>query len=189
MNLLDQVSVHQRKAMDLGELITSITVNLNPKCPGQNTVYKTHRNTKYGHQFNVYAIKICRSNLVLLGSGSVDRIEEEDNGGDELRFLLSPTLDEDDGRQSHLAMATLLRGARRTSLPTSVAVGRSSSLARADTGPPPDPPAQALFSPSFLDAGSEARRIEGSTPGDAFASAWREEAEVSVRWVLDPSCR
>ena len=108
MNLLDQVSVHQRKAMDLGELITSITVNLNPKCPGQNTVYKTHRNTKYGHQSNVYALEICRSNLVLLGSGSVDRIEEEDDGGDELRFHLSPSLDEVGGRRSRLAMATLL---------------------------------------------------------------------------------
>jgi hypothetical protein len=98
MNLLDQVSVHQRKATDIGKLITSITVNLNPKCHGRNTVYKTHRNTKYGHQSNVYAIKICRSNLVLLGFGSVDRIEEEDDDGDELRFLLSPTLDEDGGR-------------------------------------------------------------------------------------------
>jgi hypothetical protein len=180
MNLLDQVNVHESKATDLGELITSITVNLQiwEKCHGQNTVYKTHRNTKYRNQSNVYPIKICRSNLVLLGSGSVDQIEEEDDDGDELCFLLSPSLDEDGGRRSRLAMATLLRGAGGTSLPTSVAVGRSSSVATADTAPPPDPPVQALFSPTCLDADDEARRIEGSVSGDAVASARREEAEV-----------
>jgi hypothetical protein len=35
----------------------------------------------------------------------------------------------------------------------------------------PRPPSQALFSPTCLDAGGEARRIEGSAPGDAVASA------------------
>jgi hypothetical protein len=52
---------------------------------------------------------ICRSNLVLLGSGSVERIEEEDDGGNELRFLLLPSLDEVGGRRRRLPMATLLR--------------------------------------------------------------------------------
>jgi hypothetical protein len=84
-------------------------------------------------------------------------------------------------------MATLLRGVGGTSLPTSVAVGCSSSLGRADTAPSPDSLAQALFSPSFLDAGGEARQIKGSAPGDAVASARREETEVSAWRVLDPS--
>jgi hypothetical protein len=113
---------------------------------------------------------IYRSNLVLLGSGSVERIEEEDD--DELRFLLSPSLDELGGRRRRLPMATLRQRAGGTSLPTSVAVGRDSSVARAVTSTVPDPPAQALFSPTCLDAGGEARRIEGSAPGDAVASAW-----------------
>jgi hypothetical protein len=117
----------------------------------------------------------------------VDRIEEEDDGGDELCFLLSPSLDEVGGRRSRLAMATLLRGAGGTSLPTSVVVGRSSSVARADTAPAPDLAAQALFSPTCLDAGGEARRIEGSAPGEAVAIVWREEAKVSTRRVVDPS--
>ena len=130
---------------------------------------------------------LCRSNLVLLGSGSVERIEEEDDGGDELRFLLSPSLDELGGRRSRLPMATLRRRAGGTSLPTSVAVGHDSSVARAVISTPTDPPAQALFSPTCLDAGGEARRIEGSTPGEAVVSARREEAEVSARRVVDPS--
>jgi hypothetical protein len=98
-------------------------------------------------------------------------MEEEDDGGDELRFLLPPTLDELGGRQRRLSMATLRRRAGGTSLPTWVAVGRDSSVARVVTSTPPDPPAQALFSPTYLDAGGEARRIEGSAPGDAVASA------------------
>jgi hypothetical protein len=84
-------------------------------------------------------------------------------------------------------MATILRGAGGTSLATALAVARSSSLARAATGPPPDPSAQPLFSPSFLDAGGEERRIEGSAPGDAVASVRREEADVSARRELDLS--
>jgi hypothetical protein len=59
---------------------------------------KTHRITKYGHKSNVYAIKICRSNLVLLGFGVVHQIEEDDDNGEELRFLFSPTFDENGGR-------------------------------------------------------------------------------------------
>jgi hypothetical protein len=35
----------------------------------------------------------------------------------------------------------------------------------------PRPPSQALFSPTCLDAGGEARWIEGSAPGDVVASA------------------
>jgi hypothetical protein len=50
---------------------------------------------------------LCRSNLVLHGSGSVERIEEEDDGDDELRFLLSLTLNEVGGRRMRLPMATL----------------------------------------------------------------------------------
>ena len=114
---------------------------------------------------------ICRLNLVLLGSGSVERIEEEDDGGDELRFLLSPSLDELGGRRSRLPMATLRRRAGGTSLGTSIAVGRASSVASAASSTPPDPPPHARFSPTCLDAGGEARRIEGSAPGDAVASA------------------
>jgi hypothetical protein len=66
-------------------------------------------------------------------------------------------------------------------------VGRDSSVARPVTAPPLDPLAQALFSPTCLDSGGEARRIEGSAPVEAVASARREEAEVSVRRVVDPS--
>jgi hypothetical protein len=84
-------------------------------------------------------------------------------------------------------MVTLRRQAGGTSLPTSVAVGRESSVARAVTGTPTDPPAQALFSPTCLDAGGEARRIKGSAPEDAVASTWREDAKVSSRRLVDPS--
>jgi hypothetical protein len=114
---------------------------------------------------------LCRSNLVLCESGSVDRMEEEDDGGDELRFLLPTTLDELGERRRRLPMATLRRRAGGTSLPTWVAVGRDSSVARVVTSTPPDPPVQALFSPTCLDAGGATRRIEGSAPGDAVASA------------------
>ena len=114
---------------------------------------------------------LCRSYLGLRGSGSVDRIEDEDDGGDELRFLLPATLDEVGGRRSRLPMATLRRRAGGTSLGTSIAVGRASSVASVVTSTPPDPPPHALFSPTCLDAGGEARRIEGSAPGDAVASA------------------
>jgi hypothetical protein len=162
---MDQVNVHQKKYSG-----SRRTYPENPKCLGPNPVYKTHHNTNYGHQSEVYAMDISRSNLVLLGSGLVERIEEEDDGDDELRFLLSPSLDELGGRRRRLPMATLQRRAGGTSLPTSVAVGRNSSVARAVTSTAPDPPAQALFSPTCLDAGSEAHRIEGSTPGDAAAS-------------------
>jgi hypothetical protein len=146
------------------------TYPTNPKCLGPNTVYKRHHNTNYGHQSVVYAMDLCRSNLVLHGSGSVERIEEEDDGDDELRFLLSLTLNEVGGRRMRLPMATLRWWAMGTSLPTWVAVGRDSSVARAVTYMPPNPPAQALFSPTCLDAGDEARRIEGLAPGDAVAS-------------------
>jgi hypothetical protein len=52
---------------------------------------------------------LCRSYLGLRGSGSVERMEDEDDSGDELRFLLSATLDEVGGRRSRLPMATLRR--------------------------------------------------------------------------------
>jgi hypothetical protein len=41
---------------------------------------------------------LCRSYLGLRGSGLVERMEEEDDGDDELRFLLPATLDEVGGR-------------------------------------------------------------------------------------------
>jgi hypothetical protein len=110
-------------------------------------VNKTHRITKYGRKSNRYAIEICRSNLVLLGSGADDRIEEDEDGGEEIRLLFSPTFNDDDIRRRCLAMATLLRGAATTSLPTALAAACFSSLATARTGLPPDPPAQPLFSP------------------------------------------
>jgi hypothetical protein len=87
----------------------------------------------------------------------VERIEEEDDGDDELRFLLSPSFDEVGGRRRRLPMATLRRRAGGTSLPTSVAVGCDSSVAIAVISTLTDPPAQALFSPTCLDAGGEAR--------------------------------
>jgi hypothetical protein len=59
---------------------------------------------------------LCRSNLVLRGSGSVERMEEEDDGGDELRFLLPATLDEVGGRRRRLPMVTLRRRVGGTSL-------------------------------------------------------------------------
>jgi hypothetical protein len=170
----------KRNALDLGELTVS-PYPKNPKCLGPNLVYKTRHNTNYGHQSEVYAMHICRLNLVLLGSGSVERIEEEDDGGGELHFLLSPSLDELGGRRRCLPMATRRRRTGGTSLRTSVAMGRNSSVARVVTSTAPDPPAQALFSPTCLDAGGEARRIEGSAPGDVVASALMEEAEVSLR--------
>jgi hypothetical protein len=101
----------------------------------------------------------------------MERMEEEDDGGDELRFLLPATLDEVDGRRSRLPMATLQRRAGGTSLGTSIAVGRASSVASAASSTPPDSPPHAHFSPTCLDAGGEARRIEGSAPVDAVANA------------------
>ena len=90
---MDQVNVYQKECSG-----SRRTYPENPKCLGPNLVYKTHDNTNYDHQSELYAMDICRSNLVLLGSGSVERIEEEDDDGDELRFLLSPSLDELGGR-------------------------------------------------------------------------------------------
>jgi hypothetical protein len=114
---------------------------------------------------------LCRSYLGLRGSGSVERMEEEDDDGDELRFLLPATLDEVGGRRSRLPMATLHRRAGGTSLGTWIAVGHASSVASVVTSTPPDPPPHVRFSPTCLDASGEARRIEGSAPGDAVASA------------------
>jgi hypothetical protein len=114
---------------------------------------------------------LCRSYLGLRGSGSVDRIEEEDDGGDELLFLLPAALDEVGGRRRRLAMATLRRRAGGTSLGTSVAVGRTSSVRSGVSSTPPETPPHVRFLPTCLDAGGEARRLEGSAPGDAVASA------------------
>jgi hypothetical protein len=114
---------------------------------------------------------LCRLYLGLRGSGLVERMEDEDDGGDELRFLLPATLDEVGGRRSRLPMATLWRRAGGTSLGTSIVVGRASSVASAASSTPADPPPHARFSPTCLDAGDEARRIEGSGPVDAVASA------------------
>jgi hypothetical protein len=138
----------------------------NPKCLAPKT-----ENTQYGNGSVVYAMDLCRSYLGLRGSGSVERMEDEDDGSDELRFLLPATLDEVGGRQSRLPMATLRRRARGTSLGTSIAVGRASSVASAASSTPPDPPPHGRFSPTCLDAGGEARRIEGSGLVDAVASA------------------
>jgi hypothetical protein len=105
---------------------------------------------------------LCRSYLALHGSASVDRIEEEDDGGDELLFLLPAAFDEVGGRRSLLPMATLRRRARGNWLGSSVAVGRASLVQSGASSTPPDPPPHARFSPTCLDAGGEARRIEGS---------------------------
>jgi hypothetical protein len=126
---------------------------------------------QYGNESVLYSTDLCRSYLGLRGSGSVDRIEEEDDGGDELLFLLPAALDEVGGRRSRLPMATLRRRAGGTSLGTSVAVGRASSDRSGASSTPPDPPPHARFSLTCLDAGGEARRLEGSAPGDAVASA------------------
>jgi hypothetical protein len=101
----------------------------------------------------------------------VDRIEEEDDGGDELLFLLPTAFDEVGGRRSLLPMATLRRRARGSWLGSWVVVGRVASVRRGASSTPTDPPPHGRFSPSFLDAGGEARRIEGSAPKDAVASA------------------
>ena len=114
---------------------------------------------------------LCRSYLALHGSASVDRIEEEDDGGDELLFLLPAALDEVGGRRSLLPMATLRRRAGGNWLGSWVVVGRAASVRRGASSTPADPPPHARFSPSCLDAGGEARRIEGSAPEDAVASA------------------
>jgi hypothetical protein len=53
---------------------------------------------QYGNESVVYAMDLCRSYLGLRGSGSVERIKEEDDGGNELLFLLLAALDEVGGR-------------------------------------------------------------------------------------------
>jgi hypothetical protein len=138
----------------------------NPKCLAPNT-----ENTNYANESVVYTMDLCRSYLGLRGSGSVERMEDEEDGGDELRFLLPATLDEIGGRRSRLPMATLRRRAGGTSLGTSIAVGRASSVASAASSTPPDPSPHARFSPTCLDAGGKARRIEGSALVDAVASS------------------
>jgi hypothetical protein len=114
---------------------------------------------------------LCRSYLGLRGSGSVERMEDEDDDDDELRFLLPTTLDEVGGRRNRLPMATLRRRAGGTSLRTSIAVGRASSDASVASSTPTDPPKHARFSPTCFDADGKARRLEGSGPVDAVASA------------------
>ena len=151
-------------------------LNLNAPDLGENTPQTLTslpeiQRIQYGNESVVYAMDLCRSYLGLRGSGSVERMEEEDDGDDELRFLLPATLDEVGGRRSRLPMATLRRRAGGTSLGTSIAVGRASSVASVVTSTSPDPPPHARFSPTCLDAGGEARRIEGSAPEDAVASA------------------
>jgi hypothetical protein len=138
----------------------------NSKCLAPNT-----ENTNYANESIVYVMDLCRSYLGLRGSGSLERMEDEEDDGEELRFLLSATLDEVGGRRSRLPMATLRRRAGGTSLGTSIAVGRASSVASVASSMSPDPPPHARFSPTCLDAGGEACRIEGSAPVDAVASA------------------
>jgi hypothetical protein len=148
-------------------------LNFNAPDLGENTLTSLAeiQRIQYGNESVVYAMDLCRSYLGLRGSGSVERIEEEDDGGDELLFLLSVALDEVGGRRSRLPMATLRRRAGGTSLGTSIAVGHASSVGNGARSTPPDPPPHAHFSPTCLDASGEARRIEGSAPGDAVASA------------------
>ena len=115
----------------------------------------------------------------------MDRIEDEDNGGDELLFLLPAAFDEVGGRRSLLPMATLRRRTGGSWLGSSVAVGRAASVPRVASSSPTDLPPHGRFSPSYLDAGGEARRIEGSAPEEAVASAGYECGEVSWRRVVD----
>ena len=114
---------------------------------------------------------LCSSYLAVRGSASVDRIEDEDDGGEEVLFLLPAAFDEVGGRRSLLPMATLRRRTGGSWLGSSVAVGRAASVPRGASSTPTDPPPHGRFSPSCLDAGGEARRIEGSAPEDAVASA------------------
>jgi hypothetical protein len=120
---------------------------------------------------------LCSSYLAVRGSASVDRIEDEDDGGEEVLFLLPAAFDEVGGRRSLLPMATLRRRTGGTWLGSAVARGASST--------PTDPPPHGRFSPSCLDAGGEARRIEGSGPEEAVASAGYECGELSWRRLVD----
>jgi hypothetical protein len=149
-------------------------INLNAPDLGENTPQTLTslpqiQRIQYGNESVVYAMDLCRSYLGLRGSGSVERIEEEDDGGDELLFLLPAALDEVGGRRSRLPMATLRRRAGGTSLGTSVVVGRASSVRSAASSTPRDPPPHACFCPpasmpAAKHAGSRARPREMQSP-------------------------
>jgi hypothetical protein len=128
---------------------------------------------------------LCSSYLAVRGSASVDRIEDEDDGGEEVLFLLPAAFDEVGGRRSLLPMATLRRRTGGTWLGSAVTGGRAASVARGASSTPTDPPPHGRFSPSCLDAGGEARRIEGSGPEEAVASAGYECGELSRRRLVD----
>jgi hypothetical protein len=151
---MDEFKLIILNAPDLGENIRQTLTSLP----------QIHR-IQYGNESVLYSMDLCRSYLGLRGSASVDRIEEEDDGGDELLFLLPAALDDVGGRRSRLSMATLRRRAGGNSLGSSVAVGRASSVRSGASSTPPDPPPHARFSPTCLDAGGKARRIEGSVKG------------------------
>jgi hypothetical protein len=74
-------------APDLGENIPQTLTSM----PQIHTI-------QYGNESVLYAMDLCRSYLGLRGSASVDRIEEEDDSGDELLFLSPAALDEVGGR-------------------------------------------------------------------------------------------
>jgi hypothetical protein len=143
---------------------------VNPKHPTNPNPCPQIRTIQYGNDSVLNKKDLCSSYLALCGSASVDRIEEEDDGGDELLFLLSAAFDEVGGRRSLLPMATLRRRAGGSWLGSWVAVGHEASVRRGASSTPTDPPPHGRFSPSCLNAGGEARRIEGSAPEDAVAS-------------------
>jgi hypothetical protein len=117
-----------------------------------------------------------------------DRIEEEEDGDEELRFLFSPTFNDDAERRRRLAMATLLRGAAATSLPTALAAARSSSLPTAGTGLPPDPSSlPACSMPAAKHAGSRAPPRETQSPARGGRRRMFQRGGSSIRHA-DSAC-
>jgi hypothetical protein len=104
--------------------------------------------------------------LVLFGSGAVERVDDDDDGGDELRLHFSPaTFFDAVDLLSLFAMAVRCRGTP-TLPPNSwilFSMPPSSLLLAAESGPPLDPPAHGLFEPSF-GASSEDPRCEAPSP-------------------------
>jgi hypothetical protein len=84
---------------------------VNPKHPTNPNPCPQIRTIQYGNDSVLNKKDLCSLYLALRGSASVDRIEEEDDGGDELLFLLPAAFDEVGGRRSLLPMATLRRRA------------------------------------------------------------------------------
>ena len=104
--------------------------------------------------------------LVLFGSGAVERMDDDDDGGDELRLHFSPpTFFAAVDLLSLFAMAVRRRGTP-TLPPNSwilLSAPPSSLLPAAESGPPLDSPAHGLFEPSF-GASSEDPRCEAPSP-------------------------